>query len=501
MDKLKDDISETEMKYFSIINSLLDVIVELDLDFNITYINPQVYVSFGYSPEELIGKKNLDFIHPDDLSKIMKALSKTIKTGEIISEEIRIKHKNGSYIPVSTRGRRVKYDDQIKIVATFRDITEIKKNELKVKESDIRYREIIENIEDGYYEIDLGGNYTYVNDYICRFLGISREKLLGMNSNQILDKNTTEEIYKTFNNVYEKNLPKGTFESQVLRNDGKIRIFEGTFYLKYNSSGDKVGFYGFTYDITEKKEAEEKLKKSEERYKEAYNRAELYKDIFYHDINNIFSNIKLSVDLSKQYLSEPGREKDIEALYDIIQKQFVKGTKLVANIGKVFSLDQSKISLKSTDALKKLKDGIKFIHNSFHERNIHIKVDSVSRKIHIQADELLIDVFDNLLINAITYNNNSNIEILIKITRVIKNKIGFIKFLFQDNGIGIPKDKKDMIFHIRSKKEKNSKGLGFGLTLVKKIIDNYNGEIWVEDKVSGDYSQGSNFIVLIPEAI
>ena len=58
-----------------------------------------------------------------------------------------------------------------------------------------------------------------------------------------------------------------------------------------------------------------------------------------------------------------------------------------------------------------------------------------------------------------------------------------------------------MIFHKRSKKEKNSKGLGFGLTLVKKIIDNYNGEIWVEDKVSGDYSQGSNFIVLIPEAI
>ncbi|KKK44364.1 MAG: Signal transduction histidine kinase [Candidatus Lokiarchaeum sp. GC14_75] len=501
MDKSNEGISETELKYFNIINSILDIVVELDLDYKITYINSKDHDLLGYSKEELIEKQNIDIIHPDDFSKMMVALSKTIKTGEIITEDIRYKYKNGPYIPVSVRGRRVKYDDQIKIVLTYRDITQIKEIELKAKESDKKYREIINNIEDGYYEIDLAGNYTYVNDYTCRYLGISREKLLGTNSNQILDKNTREEIFKIFSNMYEKNLPKETFESQVIRNDGKIRTFEGIVYLKYNSSGDKVGFYGFTHDITEKKEAEEKLKKSEERYKEAYNRAELYKDIFYHDINNIFSNIKLSVDLSKKFLSETGREKDIEALYDIIQKQFVKGAKLLANVGKVFSLDQSKSSLKSIDALKKLNDAIKFIHDSFHERNINIKVDSVTKKIHIQANELLYDVFDNLLINAITYNNNSNIEILIKITKVIKNKINYIKFLFQDNGIGIAKDKKDLIFHERSKKEKGSKGLGFGLTLVKKIINNYNGEIWVEDKVSGNCSHGSNFIILIPEAI
>ncbi|KKL20137.1 hypothetical protein LCGC14_2458480, partial [marine sediment metagenome] len=205
MDKFKNDINEAEMKYFSIVNNILDVIVELDLDFNITYINPQVHDLFGYSPEELIGNKSLDFIHPDDLSKITKALSKTIKTGELHSEEVRLKHKNGSYISVSIRGRRVKYDDQLKIIATFRDIMQIKKNELKVKESDKKYREIIENIQDGYYEIDLVGKYTYVNDYTCQYLGISREKLLGMNSNQILDKNTREEIFKIFSNMYEKN--------------------------------------------------------------------------------------------------------------------------------------------------------------------------------------------------------------------------------------------------------------------------------------------------------
>jgi len=502
MEKFNDDINEPEKKYFNIINSILDVIVEMDLDFKTTYINSQVHDLLGYTPEELIGKRNLDFIHPDDLAKVMKALSKTIKTGEVISEEIKIRHKNGNYIPVLTKGRKVKYDDQIKIVASFRDISEIKENELKAKASDKRFKEIIENIEDGYFEVDLAGNYTYLNEYLIKHIGIPKEKLIGTNSStHFLDKKTRQEVFNVFIDVFQEKVTQGIYESQMVNSNGLTRTFEAKIYLKYDSNGNKVGYYGFTNDITEKKEAEEKLKKSEERYKDAYNRAELYKNIFYHDINNIFSNIKLSVDLSKKYLGKPEREKDIEALYDIIEKQFVKGTKLVSNVGKVFALDQSKVSLKSIDALKKLKDAKKFIQNSFLETNIKINIDPYAKKIHILADDLLIDVYDNLLLNAITYNNNTNIEILIKITKMVKNKKNFVKFQFQDNGIGIPQDRKDLIFHKRSVKEKDSKGLGFGLTLVKKIIENYNGEIWVEDKVSGDYSQGSKFIVIIPEVI
>lgn len=499
MNKFKNDSITLEKKHFNLINSILDIIVEFDLDFNITFVNPQVYDLLGYSPEKLKGKKVMDFIHQDDLSRIVESIKYGLKTREIITENFLIQHKKGYYIPVSAKGRAVDYENQTKIVAVIRDLIKEKEAEQKLKESDERYREIIENIEDGYYEIDLEGNYTYVNDYICRFLGISKEKLLGMNSTLVLEETTRQEIFKIFSNMYEKNLLKETFESQVIRNDGEIRTFEGTVYLKYNSSGAKVGFFGFTHDITEKKEVEQKLKESEERYKNGYNRAELYKNLFYHDINNIFSNIKLSVDLSKKYLGESGREKDIEALYNIIENQFIKGTKLVANVGKAFSLDQSKISLKSMEAMKKLSEAIKFIHNSFHEKNINIKVDSFAKRIHIQTDELLNDVFDNLLINAITYNNNNNIEILIKVTKMIKNKIKFIKFQFIDNGIGITQDKKDLIFQKGSIKEKDSKGLGFGLTLVKNIIDNYNGKIWVEDKVKDDYSRGSNFIVLIPE--
>lgn len=375
-------------------------------------------------------------------------------------------------------------------------------------EIDKRYREIIENIEDGYFEVDLQGNYTYVNDYICRYLGFSKKQLIGKSYTSMLNKKTYKEVYEIFNLVYKKNLPKGTFESKVIRNDGQERTFEGTFYLRYDTSGKKVGFYGFTRDISEKKIVEEKikesvqkLKKSEEKYREAYNRAELYKDLFYHDINNILSNIKLSISISEKYLDEPGKEREIKDLYKLIKGQFDRGAKLITNVRKLSNLENLEKSLKSVKAIKILEEAIKFVQNSRSLKDINIRIITSEKKIITRANEFLIDIFDNLLINAVNYNENPKKEVLIKISRQTKVNIGYVKFEFIDNGIGISDKRKELIFQEGFSEEKGSKGMGFGLTLVKKIIESYKGEIWIEDRVKGDYSHGSNFVFLIPEAI
>ena len=619
MSNFKNDLKTPEKKYFNLINSILDIIVELDLDLTINYINPQAYDLFGYTPEEIIGVKSIDFIHQDDVSKTVESIKKGIKTREIITENFRIRHKKGNYIPVSAKGRVVDYENQTKIIVVFRDITREKEAEQKLKGSDKRYREIIENIEDGYFETDLKGILTYVNDYICRYLGISREEFLGKSYAFVLDKNTIKEVFKTFNKVFTENLPKGVFESEVIRSDGERRTFEGTFYLRYDSNGKKVGFYGLTRDITERKKmeqdlkeserkfrtifnsipdlfflvskdstildfsgkqedlyippeqflgkkmievlpkdvsellknavyqtlitkdpqileyslvigdflryyearhlyfdentiaifirniterknAEEKQKLSEAKYREAYDRAELYKDLFYHDINNILSNIKLSIDISEKYLDKPGKESEIKDLYELIREQFGRGTKLITNVRKLSNLETLEKSLKSVDVNKTIKDAINYIQKSLQSRDINIEIESPEKKMFTKANELLIDVFDNILINAVNYNENPKKEVLIKISRESKNNMKYVKFEFIDNGIGISEKRKEVIFHERFNKEKGSKGMGFGLTLVKKIIESYKGKIWIEDRIEGDYTQGSNFVFLIPEA-
>jgi len=501
MSKFNNELKEPEMGYFNLINSILDVLIEFSLDLTITYINPQVYKVFGYSSEEIIGKKTVDFVHPDDISRTIEAIKRATKTREVISTELRIRHKKGYFVTTYAKGCLVEYDNQDKIVAVLRDIKEIMEVQQKLKESDKRYREIIENIEDGYFEVNLQGNYTYVNDYICRYLGFSKKELIGKSYTSILNKKTHKEVYEIFNLVYENNLPKGTIESKVIRNDGQERTFEGTFYLRYDTNEKKVGFYGFTRDISEQKEAVQKLIKSEEKYREAYNRVELYKDLFYHDISNIISNLKLSIEISEKYLNEPGKIRQIKELYKVIKGQFERGTKLISNVRKLSNLENLEKSLKSVKVIKALEEAIKFAQNSVSSKDIDIKIESSEKKIVTRANEFLIDIFDNLLINAVNYNENPKKEVLIKISRESKDDIEYIKFEFIDNGIGISDKRKEIIFQEGFSQEKGSKGMGFGLTLVKKIIESYKGEIWIEDRVKGDYSQGSNFVFLIPEAI
>ncbi len=90
------------------------------------------------------------------------------------------------------------------------------------------------------------------------------------------------------------------------------------------------------------------------------------------------------------------------------------------------------------------------------------------------------------------------LSIRLQVSKVQKNKINYLKMEFIDNGIGIHDKLKDIIFQRGYANKKKTKGLGFGLSLVKKIIKSYNGQIWVEDRVKGDFSKGSNFIILIP---
>ena len=65
--------------------------------------------------------------------------------------------------------------------------------------------------------------------------------------------------------------------------------------------------------------------------------------------------------------------------------------------------------------------------------------------------------------------------------------------------MGVSDDRKEKIFQRGFMEDKSVRGMGLGLSLVKKIIDSYNGQIWVEDKVQGDHSKGSNYIILIPQ--
>lgn len=231
---------------------------------------------------------------------------------------------------------------------------------------------------------------------------------------------------------------------------------------------------------------------------EAFDRVSFYKDLFTHDISNIINNIHLALELSSNYFDDPKGLYKLKEKHEIMKKHVNRSIKLISNIRKLSQIEDSEIQLTRINPFDKIKDVKSMIGTHYLEKDVIIQIESDSKIAFIRANELLLDVVENILINAIKYNENFVAQILIRGSKLKKDNRNYIKLEFIDNGTGIEDFRKEFIFQEGYKDYKMSKGMGFGLTLVKKILDKFEGKIWVEDRVKGDFSQGCNFVILLP---
>ena len=129
----------------------------------------------------------------------------------------------------------------------------------EIKAPEERFKAIINNIREGYFEVDLEGNLTYFNDTLCNLTGFSKDELLDLNYKHLTDEESRKKIFDGFNSVYKTGKELTDFEYQFKDKHGRTIIGETSVYLKYDTNGNKVGFYGLFRDITKRKEEEEKL--------------------------------------------------------------------------------------------------------------------------------------------------------------------------------------------------------------------------------------------------
>ncbi len=140
------------------------------------------------------------------------------------------------------------------------ELNELKKAYAKVKKSEEKFRNLLDSIEDGYYEVDLTGNLISFNEALCKIAGLPREKLSGMNNREYTSPETAKKMYQVFNKVYKTGEPAKEFDWEIIQTNGSKRYVEASVSLARDSKGQGVGFRGIVRDITERKQTEEKLK-------------------------------------------------------------------------------------------------------------------------------------------------------------------------------------------------------------------------------------------------
>jgi len=133
----------------------------------------------------------------------------------------------------------------------------------KLESSEDKYRTILENMEEAYFELDLAGNLTFFNKATSQMLGYTPEELMGMNYRVYVPPETTNKLFKIYNKIYRTGEPGETFTYQIIKKDGTRRFRETSGSLKIDSSGRPIGFCSLARDVTKRKLAEEALEKKD----------------------------------------------------------------------------------------------------------------------------------------------------------------------------------------------------------------------------------------------
>jgi PAS domain S-box-containing protein len=267
--KAEDALKYSEEKYRSIVETGGAGVLVGDLSGNITFVNESFCKILGYGQEELEGKPFANFLHPDDKAMVLEKFAEGLAHPDAgYKLEFRAIHKDGRVVWIYPSVSPVFYNNALTAgMAIAFDITERKQLEEAVKKSEARYRTILDEMEDGYFEVDIAGNFTFVNDANCRQLGYSREELIGMNYRKIIASDDTENVYRSFNQVYRGGQPVRDFIFKTVRKDGSIGQGELSVFPILSEKGDIIGFRGIGRDIVGRLQMIEDLRRSEERYR------------------------------------------------------------------------------------------------------------------------------------------------------------------------------------------------------------------------------------------
>ncbi|MDA3896632.1 MAG: PAS domain S-box protein [Desulfobacteraceae bacterium] len=264
---MMDRLRENEEKFRTLAERCPFAIMIYQEDYWV-YANPVVEVISGYTPEEFYRMQFWEVVHPD-YRKLVLESGKKRQSGQPAPRayDLKIIHKTGRDVWVSLSGSSLMYKGKPAGLITIMDVSERKQADAALQESEEKYRTILENMEDGYFEVDIAGNFTFYNNAMCSILGYEDDELMGMNNHQYMDPENSQNIYHAFNHVYRTGESYKALDWELIRKDDTRCNVETSISLLKDENGQPIGFKGIARDITERKKSAKALKESETRYR------------------------------------------------------------------------------------------------------------------------------------------------------------------------------------------------------------------------------------------
>ncbi len=489
--ELYTKVKDSEHDLNLILNSVYDGIVIHDIDGRIINVNDRMLEMFNLTRDNAkkfsILKDYSGIGSPVDF--LRQKWEKVMSGENQLFEWVCRRPGDSSTFDAEIFLRRITLQNKDLIMASIRDITRRKRAEEERQKLAKDLGLLLESTDEGIYGIDTSHRCTIINRSAARMLGYATDEVIGKNMHELIH-------YKRPDGT--TCLPEGCciFQSVITGSGCRVsddvfwRMDGSSFPVEYSSypiidNGTIKGAVVTFIDITERKDAEKEIR-------DARNQAELYVDLMGHDINNMnqigigylehaLETLTLS-DEDKLLVTRP-----LEALYN--------SSRLIDNVRKLQAVTEGNIKHKPIDISQALQEVIAQ-YSHVPDREVNIKFKPVGG-CTVMADELLKDVFSNILGNAIKHSTD-HVIIEVGLDRMSVENTEYCRVTIDDNGPGIPDDIKSKIFTRFQRGKTKASGRGLGLYLVKTLVENFRGKVWVEDRVPGDSTKGSRFVIMLP---
>ena len=262
----EEKLRQSEEMYRTLIETSPDPIMMYNLEGGLIAANNQAADTYGVpSVADLLGEvKNVfEFLTEEGKSQAKESFARTLAHSKSQKNEYEIKLRNGKSMLAEMHSTVVHSatGEPVAFMSIVRDITGRRQLEEELRKGEARYRTVLEDIDEGYFENDLEGNLTFVNDAMCRNLGYTREELIGMNYRKYNDKDEIKKIFDIFTEIYRTGKPSRRYEAAFITKDGTKQHCEASGSLMYNTKGEPVGFRGVYRNVDERKQAEKEREK------------------------------------------------------------------------------------------------------------------------------------------------------------------------------------------------------------------------------------------------
>ncbi|MDD5313574.1 MAG: PAS domain S-box protein [Dehalococcoidia bacterium] len=490
--RTEEKLRQSEERYRTIVEEMEEGYYETDLAGNYTFFNDAMRKESGYTRKELMGMNYRVYTPEEDVKRVYKTFNDIYRTGKprrwypmvnIRKDGARIFVEDTIFLLHNTAGEKIGFR------GISRNVTERKQAGEALSQSEEKYRTILHEMDEGYYEVDLAGNYTFFNDVVCTRLGYTRKELMGLNYQFYTPEEDVKSVYRIYNEVYRTGKPRRWYPMVNIAKDGTRTFVENSILPIRDAEGHIAGFRGISRDVSERKRIEEERRQLEQKAQLASRLAsvgEMASGIA-HEINNPLTGVIGYAQLLLQEDLPDNIRKDLETIND--------GAQRVANV-----VQRLLAFARQTKPQRTYVNINEVLATTLDLRGYHLQTSNIKVTKQLAPDLPLTvadagqlqQVFLNLIVNAETEMNlaRGHGKLTVKTQRINQT----IRISFNDDGRGISDENLERIFDPFFTTRQVGQGTGLGLSVCYGIVSEHNGRIFAESK----QGKGATFIVELP---